>query len=109
MSSLCSLKAVLDRYQRKGDYFFGQILTMNETRARSYEPNLKRQSNEWKNPGSPRPKKVRLTQCALKMMFIVAYGNDGVILLYAVSSRLLTIARSCSTTFVQHSGENYDT
>ncbi|KAJ4436308.1 hypothetical protein ANN_18939 [Periplaneta americana] len=30
------------------------------------QPNLKRQSNEWKHPGSSRPKKVRPTQSAVK-------------------------------------------
>ena len=55
------------------------------------------------------PKKLRPTQCAVKMMFIVAYGNDGVIFLYAVYPRLPTTARSCSTTFVQHPWGNYST
>ena len=57
---------------------------MDETLARSYEPNLKRQSNEWEHPGSPHPKKVNPTQCAVKVMFIVAYDIDGVILNHAV-------------------------
>ena len=42
--------------------------------ARSYEPNLKHQLNEWKHPGAPRPKKVRHTQCAVEVMSIVAYA-----------------------------------
>ena len=60
---------------------------MDETLARSYVPILKRQSNEWKNPGSPRPKKVRPTQCDVKVMFIVAYDIDGLILNLAVPPR----------------------
>ena len=72
-------QALLDRYQREGDDFLGQIISMDETWARSYEPNLKRQSNEWTHPSSPSPKKVHPTQCAVKVMFIVAYDIDGVI------------------------------
>ncbi|KAJ4426711.1 hypothetical protein ANN_26509 [Periplaneta americana] len=64
-------------YQREGDDFLGRIVAMDETWTRSYEPNLKRQSNEWKHPGSPRPNKVRPTQSAVKEMFIVAYDIDG--------------------------------
>ena len=87
-------QALLDRYQRKGDAFLGRIVAMNETWTRSYEPNLKRQSNQLKCPGSLRPKKVCHTQCAVKVMFIVAYDIDSL---------------SCSITFVQRSGENDDT
>ncbi|KAJ4438669.1 hypothetical protein ANN_14616 [Periplaneta americana] len=70
-------KDLLHRYQREGDDFLGRIVAMVETWTRSYEPNFKRQSNEWKHPGSPRPKKVRPTQSAVKVMFIVAYDVDG--------------------------------
>ncbi|KAJ4427402.1 hypothetical protein ANN_25024 [Periplaneta americana] len=80
-------KALLHRYQRKGNDFLGRIVAMDETWTRSYEPNLKRQSNEWKHPGSPRPKKVRPTQSAVKEMFIVAYDIDGIILHHAVPPR----------------------
>ncbi|KAJ4438827.1 hypothetical protein ANN_14780 [Periplaneta americana] len=69
-------KALLHRYQREGDDFLGRIVAMDEAWTRSQEPNLKCQSNEWKHPGSPRPKKVRPTQSAVKM-FIVAYDTDG--------------------------------
>ncbi|KAJ4445761.1 hypothetical protein ANN_12446 [Periplaneta americana] len=80
-------KALLHWYQREGDDFLGRIVAMDEAWTRSYEPNLKRQSNEWKHPGSPRPKKVRPTQSAVKEMFIVAYDIDGVILHHAVPPR----------------------
>ena len=38
-------QALLDWYQREGDDFLGQNVAMDETLARSYELNLKRQSN----------------------------------------------------------------
>jgi len=63
---------LLNRYQREDEDFLGRIDTLDETWARSYEPHLKRQSNEWKHPGSHRPKTVRPTQSNVKAMFIVA-------------------------------------
>ena len=80
----------------------GMVTTsLDKTSARSYEPNLKRQSNEWKHPDSPRAKKVRPTQCAVKVMFIMAYGIDGVILHHAVPPRQ-TVNAAYYCTFMQH-------
>ncbi|KAJ4437424.1 hypothetical protein ANN_17568 [Periplaneta americana] len=44
----------LVRYDREGDDFLRHIVAFDETWARSYEPLLKRQSNEWRHYGSPR-------------------------------------------------------
>ena len=105
-------QALLDRYQREGDYFLGRIVAMDETWTSWYEPNLKCQSNEWKHPDFPRLKKVCPIQCAVKVMFIDAYDIDGVILHHAAPGRqymLPITAHSCSTTFIQRSGENNGT
>ena len=87
MARYAVAQASLDRYQRERDDFLGGIAAMDETSARSYESNFKRQSNERKHPGSPRPKKVRPTRCTVNVMFIVAYGIDGVILYHTVPPR----------------------
>ena len=79
--------ALRDRYQREGDDFLGPIVPMDEIWARLYEPNLKRQSNEWKYPGSPRSKKMHPTQCAMKVVLIVAYDIGEIILHHAVPPR----------------------
>ena len=48
----CSVsRALLGPYQREDDYFLGRIVAMDETWARSYEPNLKRQSNDGRSDG----------------------------------------------------------
>ena len=94
-------QALLDQYQREGDDFLGWIVAMDETWACSYEPKLKFQSNEWKHPGSPHPKKVHPTQCAVKMMFIVAYDIDGIILHHAVLPRQ-TVNAAYYCRFLQH-------
>ena len=54
--------------------------------------NLKCQSNEWKHSGSPCPKKLHPTQCAVKVMFVVAYDIDVVILHHAVLPRQMVNA-----------------
>ena len=46
-------QALLDPYQREGDGFLERIVAVDEIWARSYESNLKRQSDEWVHPGSP--------------------------------------------------------
>ena len=99
----------MDWHQRQGDNFLRPIITMDEIWARSYEPNLKCQWNEWKHPDSPRPKNVHPTQSAVKVMFIVVHDIDGLILHHAVPQRQSTAARSYSTTFVWRSGENDNT
>ena len=38
-------QALLDRYQRESEHLLGRIVAMDETWTRSYESNLKRQSN----------------------------------------------------------------
>ena len=54
-------RAFLDRYQRESGEFLGQIVAIDETWARSYEP------NECKHSATPSPKKVRRTQCDVKV------------------------------------------
>ena len=60
-----------------------------------------RRSGEWKHPGSPRPKKVRSTQYAAKVMFIVADDIDVTILHHAVPLRQ-TVNAVYYCTFMQH-------
>ena len=101
MAPLCSHTELVDWYQRKGNDFLGWNVAMDKTWACSYKSNLKRQSNEWKHPSSPRPKKVHPTQCAVKVMFIVVYDIDGLILHRAVPPRqMVNAAYYC--TFLQH-------
>ncbi|KAJ4432257.1 hypothetical protein ANN_20874 [Periplaneta americana] len=63
--------------------FFIDIYSLTECHyylaARADEPELKRQSSEWHQKGSPRPKKVRYEPSRVKVMLIVAYDSEGVI------------------------------
>ena len=94
-------QALLDPYEREGDDFLGRIVAMDETWAHLYKPNLKCQSNEWKHPSSPHPEKVCPTSCPVKVMSIVAYDIDGIILHQAVSLRR-TVNTAYYCIFLQH-------
>ena len=77
----------LERYEREGDDFLWRIITIDETWAKSYEPQLKRQSDEWRHYGSPRKQTVRQTPTNVKAMLILAYDWDGVIIRHTVPPR----------------------
>ncbi|KAJ8897807.1 hypothetical protein PR048_003157 [Dryococelus australis] len=48
----------LECFRREGNGMLNHIIAIDETCARAYEPELKRQSNEWFHPGSSRRHKV---------------------------------------------------
>jgi hypothetical protein len=53
---------LLDRYNNEGkEEFLSRIVTGDETLVHHYEPESKRESMEWKHPGSPTKKKFK--QC----------------------------------------------
>ena len=60
------------------------IITIDETWVRAYEPELKRQSAEWRHEGSPRRQKFCQNSSPVKLMVILAYDVQGVILCHFV-------------------------
>ena len=52
--------------------------------SRVYGPKLKRQSAEWRHEGSPRRQKFRQNLSPVKLMVILAYDVQGVILCHFV-------------------------
>ena len=72
------------RYQN-GETLLNNIITIDETWVRAYEPELKRQSAEWRRQGSPRRQKFRQNPFPVKLMVILAYDVQGVILCHFVS------------------------
>ena len=50
---------LLDRYANEGEAFLTQIVTGDETWVHHFAPESKRQSMEWKYPGSPVKKKIQ--------------------------------------------------
>ena len=60
------------------------FITIDETWVRAYEPELKRQSAEWRQEESPRRRKFRQNPSPVKLMVILAYDVQGVILCHFV-------------------------
>ena len=60
------------------------IITIDETWVRAYEPELKRQSAERRHEGTPKRQKFRQNPSRLKLMVILTYDVQGVILCHVV-------------------------
>ena len=74
----------LERHQNEVENLLNNIITIDETCVRAYEPELKRQSAEWRHEVSPRKQKFRQNPSPLKLMVILAYDVRGVILCHFV-------------------------
>ena len=61
-----------------------RIVTFDETWIILYTPETKAQSTMWKTPGSPSPKKFKLSQSTKKKMLVVFFDARGVISAHAV-------------------------
>jgi len=53
--------------------FMSGVITGDKSWVYGYDPETKQQSSQWKNPGSPRPKKARQSRSATKSMLIVFF------------------------------------
>ena len=74
----------LRRFQTEQNDFLGRIITGDETWVYSWDPETKRQSAEWRDFDEPRPEKVRRKQGALKVMHMIFFDMNGVILRWPV-------------------------
>ena len=90
----------LKRYQN-GKNLLNNIITIDETWVRAYEPELKRQSAEWRHEGSPRRQKFRQNPSPIKLMVILAYDVQGVILCHFVPHGE-TVNAQYSATYLQN-------
>jgi histone-lysine N-methyltransferase SETMAR len=59
--------------------FMSRVITGDESWVYGYDPETKQQSSQWKNPGSPRPKKARQRRSATKSMLIVFFDIRGIV------------------------------
>ena len=64
---------------REGNEFLQNVVAIDETWIRDFEPELKSQSSEWRGKGSPSTKKFKRAQSNVKQM-IFEYGCKGVIM-----------------------------
>lgn len=84
-------KQCLDIYQRNPDEFLRRFITVDETWIHHYTPETKIQSKQWIEAGSNAPKKAKVTPSAGKIMAIVFWDAQGIILIdYLVSQRTIT-------------------
>ena len=74
----------LRRFQAEQNDFLGRIITGDETWVYSWDPETKRQSAEWRDFDEPRPEKVRRKQGALKVMHMIFFDMNGVILRWPI-------------------------
>ena len=74
----------MERYQNEGENLLNNIITIDETWVRAYEPELKRQSAEWIHEASPPRQKFRQNPSPVKLMVILTYDVQGVILCHFV-------------------------
>ena len=72
------------RRLHRDERFIGRIVTGDETWVYSWDAELKRQSAEWRDKGTPRPEKARRRQGCLKVMHIVFFDCQGLLLSWAV-------------------------
>ena len=97
----------LERYQSEGEKLLKNIITIDETWIRAFEPELKRQSAEYRQEGSSRRQKFRQNTSPVKLMVILAYDVQGVIMCHMVKllmhSNMLHI---CKITYVAQLGVN---
>ena len=70
---------MLRRYEAEDEQFLNRIVTKDETWIRNFELQLKSLSSQWKHATSPRPKKCRRQQSKVKLMLIMAYDKNEVI------------------------------
>ena len=84
--------------------WLNNIITIDETCVRAYEPELKLQSAEWRHEGSPRRQKFSQNPSPVKLMVILAYEVHGVIcVMLCQKVKLLmhsTMLHICKITYV---------
>ena len=56
-----------------------RVITGDESWIFQYDPETKRQSLQWKCPGSPRPKKAKMSKSQIKVMLVVFFDVRGIV------------------------------
>ena len=59
--------------------FLHKVITGDESWVFDYDPETKRQSEDWHMKSPPRPKKVRMSRSRVKTMIIVFFDTRGIV------------------------------
>ena len=68
----------LDRLEREPE-FFSHVIIGEESWILEYDPETKRQSQEWHTANSPHPKKARMSNSKIKSMLICFFDSQGIV------------------------------
>ena len=77
---MSSCQENLTRWKHNPQDFMARIITVDETWVYHFDPETKKQSMQWKRPGSPVPRKFRVNRSAGKVMATVFWDAQGVIM-----------------------------
>ena len=69
---------LLDRLEREPE-FFSHIIRGDESWILEYDPETKRQSQEWHTANSPRPKEARMSKSKIKSMLICFFDSQRIV------------------------------
>ena len=69
---------ILQRVETEPD-LLERVITGDESWIFEFDPETKRQSLQWKCPGSPRPKKARQSKSQVKLMLIAFFDIRGIV------------------------------
>ena len=76
-----SSQELLEEYNANPEDFHTRLVTGDETWLHHWDPDTKKDSMQWKRPGSPPPKKFRTQPSASKVMATVFWDSKGIILI----------------------------
>ena len=76
-----SSQELLEVYNANPEDFHTRLITGDETWLHHWDPDTKKESMQWKRPGSPPPKKFRTQPSASKVMAMVFWDSKGIILI----------------------------
>lgn len=71
---------LLEEFNADPEQFLGHIVTQDETWVHHFDPETKMQSMQWKHPGSPTPKKFKVSPSSGKVMASVFWDAEGVLM-----------------------------
>jgi len=78
----CQLsEQILDFFWRDPNNFPLRLVTMDETWLYHYDPETKQQSMEWRYSGSPRPPKFRVQKSAGKILALILWDQNSLLLI----------------------------
>ena len=76
-----SSQELLEVYNANPEDFHTRLVTGDETWLHHWDPDSKKESMQWKHPGSSPPKKFRTQPSASKVMATVFWDSKGIILI----------------------------